>query len=91
MNEFLELSQGNLSIEEYHQDFAKLIRYAPNGMVEERILNSFVRKFNPPLDRLVKNSKPESISQRLWLWLKTLRLLFHLAKGTPASSPSKPL
>jgi len=32
MNEFLELSQGNLSIEEYHQAFAKLIHAVMHQM-----------------------------------------------------------
>jgi len=64
MNEFLDLSQRNLSIEEYHQAFARLIwHYAPNGMTEERILKTFVRNLNPPLDHLVKNFKPESIME----------------------------
>lgn len=89
MNEFLELSQGNLSIEEYHQAFSKLIHYAPNGMVKERILNSFVRKLNPLLDRLVKNSKPKSIVEAM-VMAQDFTITFPFAKGTPASSPSEP-
>jgi len=62
MNEFLELTQGNKSIEEYHQSFANLLRYTP-GMYEDGLLKCFIRHLNPPLDKFVKNAKPSLISK----------------------------
>lgn len=65
MNEFLELTQGKKSIEEYHQSFANLLRYAP-GMDDDGLLKRFIsRQLNPPLDKFVKNAKPSSISEAM--------------------------
>lgn len=62
LNQFLELSQGNLSVEEYYQAYSKLLRFAP-VMDEATLLDRFIRKLNPPLDSLVKNANPVSVNR----------------------------
>jgi len=84
LNQFLELTQGTRSVEEYHQVYSELLRFAPI-MDEATLLDRFIRKLNPPLDALVKNANPTSVADAV---AKAERF----AKAFPTSpvpSPSK--
>jgi len=81
LNQFLELSQGSLSVEEYYQAYSNLLRFAP-VMDEATLLDRFIRKLNAPLDSLVKNANPMSI-------IDAMDKAERYAKAFP-KSPSQP-
>jgi len=84
LNQFLELTQGTRSVEEYHQAYSELLRFAPI-MDEATLLDRFIRKLNPPLDALVKNANPTSVAD-------VVAKAERFAKAfptSPAPSPSK--
>ena len=50
LNEFLDCTQGKDTLDTFYQKFLKLLKYAPDGMMEETKVARFMSKHNSPLD-----------------------------------------